>query len=107
MPGSLDIFLDGENTSARDPVHIVPANERLRADHALPTPDVTEAERDGPFKIVSLDGLVCMKLTSFRDKDRTHLRDLIDIGLIDSGWLERIPEVIRPRLVELLSTPEG
>ncbi len=107
MPGSLDIFLDGENASARDAIHIIPANEKLRVDYALPTPDVTAAEHDGPFKVISLEGLVCMKLTSFRDKDRTHLRDMIEIGLIDSGWLERIPEVVRPRLAELLNTPEG
>lgn len=107
MPGSLDIFLDGDNASARDAIHIVPANEKLRADYALPTPDVTVAEHEGPFKIVSLEGLVCMKLTSFRDKDRTHLRDLIEIGLVDASWVERIPEVLRPRLEELLNTPEG
>ena len=27
-----------------------------------------------------------MKLTSFRDKDRTHLRDLISVGLVDESW---------------------
>jgi hypothetical protein len=48
-----------------------------------------------------------MKLTSFRDKDRVHLRDLIDVGLMDESWLEKIPAALRPRLQLLLENPEG
>jgi hypothetical protein len=48
-----------------------------------------------------------MKLTSFRDKDRVHLRDLIDVGLIDESWLEKTPAVLRLRLRQLLENPEG
>ena len=33
----------------------------------------------------ALEALVRMKLTSFCDKDRTHLRDMLEMGLIDSG----------------------
>ena len=48
-----------------------------------------------------------MKLTSFRDKDRVHIRDLVDVGLVDESWLERLPEALRSRLQELLDNPEG
>jgi hypothetical protein len=48
-----------------------------------------------------------MKLTSFRDKDRTHLRDLIDVGLIDASWLSRYPKELATRLKELLDNPDG
>ena len=48
-----------------------------------------------------------MKLTSFRDKDRTHLRDLIEVGLLDASWLARVPDALRSRLQQLLDTPEG
>src|SRR5437667_12862301 len=44
------------------------------------------------------EAAVRMKLTSFRDKDRTHLRDLIEVGLIDQSWLARIPLGLQPRL---------
>ncbi|HEX3624248.1 MAG TPA: hypothetical protein VH280_02375 [Verrucomicrobiae bacterium] len=53
------------------------------------------------------DALVRMKLTSFRDKDRVHLRDLIDVGLVDESWLGKIPEPLRPRLRQILESPEG
>jgi hypothetical protein len=48
-----------------------------------------------------------MKLTAFLDKDRTHLRDLIDVGLLDATWLERLPGALAQRLQQLLETPEG
>ena len=48
-----------------------------------------------------------MKLTSFRDKDRTHLRDLLDIGLIDAEWVVRFPGELGARLQSLIDTPDG
>jgi len=43
----------------------------------------------------------------FRDKDRTHLRDLLDVGLIDATWLGRLPAELAGRLKGLIETPEG
>jgi hypothetical protein len=48
-----------------------------------------------------------MELTSFRDKDRTHLRDLIEVGLLDRSWCARLPPAPARRLEQLLDTPEG
>jgi hypothetical protein len=104
---SIDMFLDGPAAKARDAVHIVFAAEKVRADYAAPVPDVSEAEDTETFRLLSLDALVRMKLTSFRDKDRVHLRDLMDVGLVNATWLERVPAILRPRLQELLDNPEG
>jgi hypothetical protein len=103
----LDMFLDGPDAKPRDAVHIVFAAEKVRPEHSLNAPDVSEAESTESFRLLSLDALVRMKLTSFRDKDRVHLRDLIEVGLVDAGWLERLPESLRPRLQQVLDTPEG
>jgi hypothetical protein len=54
-----------------------------------------------------LEKLVVMKLTSYRDKDRTHLRDFLDVGLIDSTWLSKLQPPLAVRLQHLLDTPEG
>ena len=107
MPGGMDVFLDGPDASIRDAVHVVPAGEKVRPDSLLPAPDVTEAEEADQFRLVSLPALVRMKLTSFRDKDRTHLRDLIELGLVSSAWLDQVPEELRSRLRDLLDHPEG
>jgi hypothetical protein len=48
--------------------------------------------------------LVRMKLTSFRDKDRMHLRDLLEVGLKGS-FSARLPAPLAARLRELLDTP--
>ena len=47
-----------------------------------------------------------MKLTSFRIKDRMHLLDLLDVGLIDSSWTSRIPPELAPRLQQLIDNPQ-
>jgi hypothetical protein len=103
----IDMFLDGENAKARDAVHLVFAKEKVRPEYPLAAPDVAESEQAADFRILTLDALVRMKLTSFRDKDRTHLRDLIDVGLLDSGWLDRLPGELSLRLKQLLDTPGG
>ena len=79
----IDMFLDGPQAKARDAVHLVFAAEKVRPDYLAPAPDVAESETSAQFRLLSLDALVRMKLTSYRDKDRTHLRDLIDVGLLD------------------------
>jgi hypothetical protein len=102
----IDMFLDGPGAKARDAVHIIFAAEKVRSHYSEAAPDVSESERTGNFRLLSLDALVRMKLTSFRDKDRVHLRDMIDVGLLDRTWLERVPSSLRARLQSLLENPE-
>ena len=104
---SIDMFLDGPSASARDAVHIVFAAEKVRPDYLAPAPDVNEAEATETFRLLTLDALVRMKLTAYRDKDRTHLRDLMEVGLVDASWCPRLPSALRPRLQSLLDNPEG
>jgi hypothetical protein len=79
----------------------------VQANYAAPAPDVGDSEPGTSFPVVSLAALVTMKLTSFRDKDRTHLRDLIEVGLVDEPWLPRLPSELAARLKQLLDTPGG
>jgi len=103
----LDLFLDGKTGRPRDAVHLVFASEKVRPDYEVPAPDIREAESTSSFRLINLDALVRMKLTSFRDKDRTHLRDLIDVGLVDQSWCSTLPATLAARLQELLDNPEG
>jgi hypothetical protein len=103
----IDVFLDGPEAKARDAVYVVLACEKVRSQDLMPSPDVTESEKTPSFRLLSLEALVRMKLTAFRDKDRTHLRDLIDVGLLDPSWLGRLPAALQARLKELLDNPEG
>jgi hypothetical protein len=104
--GSLELFLDGPDASARDAVHIVFAQEKVKADSPAASPDVADSEPGDAFRLVTLDALVRMKLAAFRDKDKTHLRDLIDVQLIDRDWLSKLPSELATRLQQLFDTPE-
>ena len=104
---AIDTFLDGPEAKARDAVHVVFAGEKVRPDELLSNPDVSDSEQAGAFRILSLDALVRVKLTAFRDKDRMHLRDLLDVGLVDAEWTTRLPAPLAQRLQELIDTPEG
>jgi hypothetical protein len=103
----IDEFLDGPAAKARDAVHILFAGERVRADDLAAAPEVAESEATSLHRVVALEPLVKMKLTSFRDKDRTHRRDMIDVGIIDETWLLRFDSELAARLKQLLDTPGG
>lgn len=103
----VDVFLDGPEGKARDGVHILFANEKVRPHEPVANPDVTETEAADHYRILALEPLVRVKLTAFRDKDRTHLRDLIDVGLVDATWPARFPAELRQRLQSLIDNPEG
>ncbi len=103
----IDMFLDGPKAKARDAVHVIFAGEKVRSEDPVAAPNTEESEPEALYRVVALEPLVRMKLTSFRDKDRTHLRDMIDVGLIDESWLARLPVELSSRLKHLLDTPGG
>jgi hypothetical protein len=103
----IHIFVDGPQGKAREAVHILFAGEPVKPTDPVAAPDLSATDIHEGYRIVDLDRLIIMKLTAFRDKDRTHLRDMIDVGLIDAQTVARLPEVLQPRLEELLANPEG
>lgn len=103
----IDMFLDGPGAKARDAVHVLMAGEKVRETDLVPAPDVDEAMIIEAHRTLTLEALVRMKLNVFRDKDRVHLRDMLDVGLIDDSWVPRFPPELGRRLQELLDNPEG
>jgi hypothetical protein len=103
----VEVFLDGPDGRPRDGVHVVFAGEKVRQEYSEAAPDLTATDRHEAFRVLGFEPLVRMKLTSFRDKDRTHLRDMIEVGLIDRSWLNRLPPELATRLQELLDNPDG
>jgi hypothetical protein len=87
----IDLFLDGPNAKARDAVHVVFAGEKVRPEYVVAAPDVSETDAATDFRVLTLEALVRMKLTSFRRKDQVHLQDMIGVGLVDASWCGRFP----------------
>lgn len=100
--GSMDVFLDGPEAKVRDAVHVLWAGETVKPGVEDLSPDVTQSEDAGDFQLVTLDALVRMKLSAWRDKDRMHLRDLMDVGLVDEGFAEALPTALSERLQTLI-----
>ena len=103
----VELFLDGPNAKARDAVHVVFAGEYVREGEPAANPSVSDSEHTGEYRIASLRAVVQIKLTAFRDKDRTHLRDLISVGLLDASWLPTLPDELARRLKAILDVPNG
>ncbi len=98
------MFLDRADPNPRKAVHLLWSGERVRPEYPLPSPTVDERELiEQNLPVVSLAALVRMKLMSNRDQDRVHLRDLIEVGLVDRSFVPALPLELASRLDALLS----
>lgn len=102
-----DLFLDGPNGSPRTRLRLLFAQEQVRESDLLPNPGCREVVRLGAFAVLPLESLVQTKLVAYRIVDRVHLRDLLDMGLIDAAWTQRYPPELAERLQTLVDTPDG
>jgi hypothetical protein len=103
----ISMFLDGPDAKARDAVRVLFSGKKVREEYPSPVPEIDQYEMMADARTLPLDRLVGMKLTSNRDKDRVHIRDMISIGLIDATWLDRFSPELQRRLQELLEDPDG
>ncbi len=102
----LDRFLEGKDDSVRYAIHIVLANRMVKQDDYESNPDVEPSEYGDGIRTLPLERLVRMKLNSFRLKDRVHLLDMIEVGLLDENWIVKFPQPLGERLRSLIENPE-
>jgi hypothetical protein len=104
----VDMFLDGPQAKPRDAVHVLFSGEAVQKNDLAPAPDVAESQLSiAGFRVVHLESLVRMKLTSYRLKDQVHLQDMVSVGLIDATWTGRLPSELAARLQQILDNPGG
>jgi hypothetical protein len=97
------MFLDQKDPNPRHAVHVVWAGEIVRSGDVVAAPEINErTSLPGDYEVVLLAKLVEMKLMAHRDQDRLHLRDLIDVGLVDRQLLAGLPAELADRLKVLL-----
>jgi len=101
------MFLDGPDAKARDAVHLIFSGEKVRPEYLAAVPDVAESVSFTSYRVLALEAVVRMKLTSYRRKDQVHLLDMLDVGLIDAAWPARYPAELAARLQHLIDTPDG
>ena len=97
------MFLERTDPNPRKGIHLLWAGEKVRPNYPLPSPMVEEHDELEPGKcVIKLAGLVRMKLMANRDQDRVHLRDLIEVGLIDRSLVTGLPNELASGLNALL-----
>jgi hypothetical protein len=97
----VDMLVQAGEPSARRAVHLVFTGEKVKPNYAEPVPTIGSCRTLHGVRLIPLADLVRMKLTSFRSKDETHLKDLDDAGLISPEIEAGLSEILRARLAQV------
>jgi len=91
----VDMLVDTAQPKARSAVHLVFGS----------VPDCSPPVRSAEgLSVASVADLVRMKLTSFRENDRVHVRDMDSVGLITAEIEGQLSDLFRQRLVQVRAT---
>jgi hypothetical protein len=96
----VDMLVRAAEPTARRAVHLVFAGEKVRPEYAEAAPQLGEGYRIRGLRLIPLEDLVRMKLTSFRAKDAAHIIDLDEAGLITPRIEAGLSPLLRQRLAE-------
>ena len=101
----VDMLVDAEEPKAHSAVHLVFTGEKVRKEYTEPVPTFSRPVRyANGISIISVADLVKMKLTSFRDKDRVHVRDMDGVGLITAEVEAGLSPALAERLKHIRAT---
>jgi hypothetical protein len=102
-------FTDAVKPTVKGGIHLVFAGERIPPDyeHAVPAIPENPPRSLDDYAIMPLESLVRIKLTSFRLKDRVHMRDMLELDLITPEIEQTLPPDLMSRLQELKDNPNG
>ena len=98
------MLLDAAQPNVRRAVHLIFAGEKVRPEDSETVPGFTPPARFREVLVAPVADLVRRKLTSFRDKDRVHVRELDGAGLITPEIEAGLPEGLRERLQVIRAT---
>jgi hypothetical protein len=97
----VDMLVQTEEPTARRAVQLIFTGEKVKAGYPEPVPAIGPYRTLQGVRLVPLADLVRMKLTSFRSKDETHLKDLDEAGLITSEIEAALSQTLRARLEQV------
>ncbi len=103
----MDMLLFGKTNSARNAVHLLYAGERVKATQLELHPPINPVRaglHGQDFWVIPVLDLVRMKLSSYRDKDRVHIRGMDAAGLITRDVEQRLSEELLARLPNVRET---
>jgi hypothetical protein len=96
----VDMLVRVSEPSVRRAIHLIFACEKVRPTDPEPVPALREGRRIRGIRLIPLEDLIRMKLTSFRAKDAAHIIDLDEAGLITPEIEAGLSPILRERLAE-------
>lgn len=105
--GGVDMLVYGDVDSAKNAVHLIFSEEKVRPDYSAPTPSLAPQRKHIHGKdvlVIPVADLVLMKLTSFRLKDQVHIQTLDSAGLITHDIEEKLAPDLAARLQHIRAT---
>ena len=103
----VDMLIHQESKHARDAVHLIFSEERVRAGDLAPTPSLNPERKNilgAEVMVVPVADLLRMKLTSFRLKDQVHVKALEACGLLTAEVESQLPLELLARLTQVRQT---
>jgi hypothetical protein len=98
---NFDTLVPVGGRSAGRAVQLVFSGEKVRPEYVEPVPDLGPARRLRGIRVVPLADLVRMKLTSYRLRDQTHLKDMDEAGLITPEIESSLSPILGDRLAQV------
>ncbi|MCX6623724.1 MAG: hypothetical protein NTY38_22170 [Acidobacteria bacterium] len=95
------MLVQAEKPSARRAVHLFFLGEKIRPEYPEATPALGPYRVAGGLRLMPLADLIRMKLTSFRTRDETHVKDMDEAGLITPEVEAGLSDVLRERLARV------
>jgi hypothetical protein len=97
----VDMLVQKGKPSARRSVHMIFEGEKVRPEYSEPAATIQEGREIQGVPVIPLADLVKMKLTSFRLKDQTHIKDLDEQKLITAEIEAGLSPFLRERLAHV------
>jgi len=95
------MLVEADRPKARSAVHLVFLNEKVRPNYLESVPSSPPTSTEQGILLAPVIDLVRMKLTSYRLKDRVHLQDLDQVGLITPEIESQLSQALLSRLAEV------
>ena len=103
----IPVFMESSHPLPSQGVHIILANEKVRATALYSAPGVDAVQRSASgYLVISLESLVAMKLDANRRVDQVHMEDMLRVGLIDAELAKNLPADLLDRLRYVRDTME-
>ena len=103
----VDMLIYGNAESARYAVHLIFSGEKVRPGYVAPAPPIQPERKNihgTDVMVIPVADLVRMKLSSYRDKDRVHVRGMDAAGLITPEVEAKLPGGLSTRLQHVRET---